>query len=297
MKLKPLSTFELSAIPTQKQKPISDEIRAQLCDFFSDCGIPRTEIVLMEGPQKFAVSIYTRSLKKKDQIKKQFKKHSPKGVKLQERLLVREDWYDKWQTDYQIMPIGKTFVLVPEWKRKEYRPGKRNAVFLDPLGVSGSGQHPTTQIMVDLLEKIAGKSETCLDLGTGTGILGIIAAKLGVESVMALDNDRRAVRAARLNFKLNGISHARAEFNDVSRAKKTPKYDLVCANLISPLLEKIDGYLFSSVKPGGYLAVSGIHVQNFPDFYPKFKHPHFRCLKILKRRGWTGILFHRKIMK
>jgi ribosomal protein L11 methylase PrmA len=100
------------------------------------------------------------------------------------------------------------------------------------------------------------------------------------------------VKAARLNFKLNGIVSASSRFGDVLKDKsRVRQYELVCANLISPVLEKIKGVLFSSVTPGGYLAVSGVHVQNFPEFHAKFRHPKFRCLKILKRRGWTGMLF------
>jgi ribosomal protein L11 methyltransferase len=290
MKLDSLSYFEISAIPSRRE-PFSDDQRAALCDFFCECGIPRYEVVFMEGPELVAAAVYTRSLQKRKKIKARFKKVFPKGIRLKERLLVREDWFDKWQTDYSIMPIGKKFVLVPDWKRKEYKPGKQIPIFLDPQGVSGSGQHPTTQIMIELLEKIEGKFKSCLDLGAGTGILGIAAGKLGAESVRATDIDRRAVKAARVNFKLNKTPCASSIYEDVTRNKAVKKYDLVCANLISPVLEVIQKFLFSSVRPGGYLAVSGIHVLNFSKFKSKFRDARFHCLRVVKRRGWTALLF------
>jgi ribosomal protein L11 methyltransferase len=293
MKLAPLSYFELEALPSNPKIPFTGEMRGRLGDFFSSCGIPRSEVVFTEGPQKSSAVVYTRSFHRRRRIKKNFKKIFPRGIRLKERLLVQEDWFDKWQEDYEIMPLGRKFVLVPEWKRKAYRPGKRIPIFLDPQGVSGSGQHPTTQLMADLLERIAGKFEDCLDLGTGTGILGIMAAKLGAQSVLGVDNDRRAVKAARINFKLNHLPHAISAFQDVTRTKATKKYDLVCANLISPVLEKIRGDLFSRVQKGGYLAVSGIHVQNFSDFRKRFRHARLRCLKTLQRRGWTALLLKR----
>lgn len=293
MKLRPLSYFELSAIPTRPRAVFSDDVRAQICDFFAACGIPRSGVVFMEGPEQTSAAIYTRSLKRRASIKRHFKRAFPRGLRLKERLLVREDWFDKWQADYQIMPLGASFVLIPEWQRKSYKPGKRQPIFLDPQGVSGSGQHSSTQIIAELMEKIRGRFKDCLDLGTGTGILGIVAWKLGAQSVLGVDNDRRAVRAARVNFKLNRVSEASVEYQDVTRSKSRKKYDLVCANLISPVLEKIKGPLFSSVKKEGYLVISGIHVQNFSDFHFKFRHPKFRCLRILKRRGWTGLLFRK----
>lgn len=266
-------------------------------DFFTGQGIGFQEIVFGETSGKAFASFYTSSKLVLNRLKNQFARQlKGKGFKFKSRFLVKEDWFDKWQLDYQIMPIGKRFILVPLWHLKKYQgaPGRRVPIFLDPKGASGSGQHPTTQIMTVFLESIAGKFVDCLDLGAGTGILGIIASKLGAGEVTAVDLDAVAVKAAKFNLRYNRVPRFEVFSHDVTvKQSKTRKYSLICANLISPVLETIQDFLFRNVKPGGYLAVSGVHIQNFSAFQKQFRHPKFRCLKTMKKRGWTGMLFKR----
>lgn len=283
-----------SMIEAVIQSPGQIEVyQPQLEGILRDCGIPEKDWVFFENEQKPYAGFYTRSFKKLQSFEKKFRKISPKGFKFRSRILERNDWFDKWQLDYQIMPIGDTFTLVPLWQKKKFKQGKRTAIYLDPKGASGSGQHPTTEIMIELIESLRGKFSDCLDLGTGTGILGIALAKLGAAKIDALDNDEVAVESAKFNFELNQVPDWRVWSEDVFKIRKVTKYSLVCANLISSVLDKVRSFLFASVKPGGYLLVSGIHVQNFPVFKKSFHHPQFRCLRILRRRGWTGLLFRR----
>lgn len=280
-----LSLFEI-AIRT----PVGSESLA--ADFLVDCGFKRDHITEREAETGKSLAVYSRSSKLCAKIQKSVK-NLGRGFRCRVTLLQQNDWFDKWQLEYQIMPLGKKFMLIPLWQKEKYRPKKaRTPIYLDPMGTSGSGEHPTTQIMAEFLEQIAGKFKSCLDLGTGTGILAVLAGHLGAQEIFACDIDRRSVKAAQFNLKENGI-RGNVFFADVTRKKLFRKYDLVCANLISPVLEKIKKSLFAAVRPGGYLAISGIHKQNFPSFKSRFRHAHFRCVKILARRGWTGMLFKR----
>lgn len=272
-------------------KPSSKE---KIIGLLESAGFRPEAIALFEPPGKMEGAVYTPYAKIAEKIHNLYRKNRVHGMRLKTRLLEKEDWFDKWQLDYRMFPLGKKLMLVPAWQSKEFKDKKRIPIYLDPKGVFGSGQHPATQIMASWLEYTAGKFKSVLDLGTGTGILAVGAARLGAEKILAADHDPASVRSAKFNFKLNGLKNAEAVRADVLKMKKSGTYDLVCANLFTNLLLKIKPLLFSSVKPGGYLALCGVHVQNYPKFKKMFHHPKFRCVKIIQKRGWSGMLFKSK---
>lgn len=262
-------------------------------------GFKPEAIAFFEPPGKLEGAVYTPLLNTAKKIQHLYRKSRVQGMQFKIRKLEKEDWFDKWQLDYRMFPLGKKLMLVPAWQSNEFnkKSQKRLPIYLDPKGVFGSGQHPATQIMASWLEQTAGKFKSVLDLGTGTGILAVGAALLGAEEILAADHDPASIRSAKHNFKLNGLKNAKAVRADVLKMKKSGTYDLVCANLFTNLLLKIKPLLFSSVKPGGYLALCGVHVQNYPEFKKKFHHPKFRCVKIIQKRGWSGMLFRSTLKK
>ncbi len=325
MKLKPYSYLEVTLEAADRDSAL----RARLADYFSGFGIKLSSLVYFEpdnGGQK--VAAYLRSADIFPKIRARFKKAFPKGVRLKKRLLVREDWFDKWQNEYQIMPLGKKFTLVPLWQRKKYQvlnchreeakgrrgdlafkskiasPQKNGArndgfsvrvpILMDPKGAFGSGTHPTTQIMAELMERLGGRFKSFLDLGCGTGILSILAAKLGAEAIWAVDNDAGSVKAAKYNFKVNQIKAQKVWRGDIRKIASREKFDLVGANMISTLLLEAKKVFFGHVRKGGWLIVSGIHLENLKDVRRNFKHPSFRCLAVIKKRGWAGLIFKKK---
>lgn len=276
--------------------PPKPESKKKILELLESAGFKPEAIALFEPPGKMEGAVYTPSEKKAKKVQGLYRKNRVQGMRLKTRLLEKEDWFDKWQLDYRMFPLGKKLMLVPAWQSNEFdkKKQKRFPIYLDPKGVFGSGQHPATQIMASWLEHTAGKFKSVLDLGTGTGILAVGAARLGAETILAADHDPASVRSAKFNFKLNGLKGAEAVRADVLKMKKSGTYDLVCANLFTNLLLQIKPLLFSSVKPGGHLALCGVHVQNYPEFKKKFHHPKFRCVKIIQKRGWSGILFKSK---
>lgn len=280
--------FEL-VLQASKQNP---ESLTRITDFLMDCGVVYTDLAFFETGNRHGVRFYTPSSARVKKIKQRLKGLGS-GLRFSSKLLRRADWFDKWERDYKIMKLGKRYLLVPLWRKKEAAKLKspRKFIYMDPKGASGSGQHASTQLMTRLIENA--ECSSALDLGCGTGILAIVLAKQGAEKILAIDNDAVAVRSAKFNLKLNGIKRARVQKRDVTGLAKGEKYDMVCANLVSALLEKIQPFLFNSVKPGGYLAVSGIIKKNFPAFQKKFKHPRFACLRKLQYKNWAGMLFQR----
>ena len=162
---------------------------------------------------------------------------------------------------------NRSLLIIPSWSKRKPRKGQI-VVVLDPGLGFGTGQHPTTAFCLQELAR-CGKFEarrSFLDIGTGSGILAIAAAKLGYSPVRAVDCDPEAVRVARANARANGvhkklrITRWEVEKLPVHAAKQ---YDLVCANLISTLLMAERRRIAAQLKPGGTLVLAGMLKSEF----------------------------------
>ena len=148
-----------------------------------------------------------------------------------------EDWAESWKRHFKPLAIGSALLLKPSWSRRRPRKGQA-VVVLDPGLSFGTGRHPTTAFCLRQLvaRRRAGEAQSFLDIGTGSGILAIAAARLGYAPVDAFDYDPQSIRVARANARRNGVS-ARIRFwrQDVTRlpCPAPKKYFLVCANLDS----------------------------------------------------------------
>ena len=153
--------------------------------------------------------------------------------------------------------------------------------------------HATTRLMANTIERCRGKFKSFLDVGTGTGILSLIALKSQAQNVDALDVDRHVFKTTRENF-ANNLLKARAFIkSDIKGFKTGRKYDFVAANLITHELIKAKRKLAALVKPGGYLAVCGITINNLETLKEGFQKLPLRCIKIQKAEGWVALLYKR----
>jgi ribosomal protein L11 methyltransferase len=189
----------------------------------------------------------------------------------------REDWAESWKRHFKPMVIGagagsrrpgvRSLLVKPSWSRQ--KAAKRQAVVvLDPGLSFGTGQHPTTSFCLRELVRCQapGERHSFLDLGTGSGILAIGAAKLGYTPVVALDFDPDAVRVARENARRNRVAErVKPVRGDVTKLSLRPgrQYDVVCANLIATLLLTERDRIVRQVKPGGRLVLAGILASEF----------------------------------
>ena len=174
----------------------------------------------------------------------------------------REDWAESWKRHFKPIEIGDALLVKPSWSKKT--PRKNQAVvILDPGLSFGTGQHPTTAFCLRELVR-CGEIKTgrsFLDIGTGSGILAIAAAKLGYSPVCALDFDPEAVRVARANARLNGVHKiVRIVRKDATKLPihAVRQYDLICANLISTLLISERRRMVAQLNRGGTLVLAGI---------------------------------------
>ncbi len=169
-------------------------------------------------------------------------------------------WAEKWKEHFRARKIGRRLVVKPSWE--EY-PGDGEEVVLtiDPGQAFGTGTHETTRMCLSFVEDAFDRGpaspRTVLDIGTGTGILGIAAALLGAERVLGVDTDPVAVEVAARNAEMNGVGTAfRAEGTIL--AGIGGEFDLVIGNLIAEILVDLSAPLVARCAPGGSMILSGI---------------------------------------
>jgi len=284
------SYIEVSVASAGKTK--AAEVRSR--HLLEAMGVPSSQIVTSSNPGgKSKVSFYTRSFRLAGKIRKAFETIGEKGFALRMKTLSREDWFDKWKADYPIMPLGSKFTLVPWWERKKYAEGRRMPLFLDPESSFGAGTHETTRLMVMMMERLRGKFESFLDVGTGTGILSVAAFRLGVRKIAGVDCRADSARTAKRNLQKNGCLSAKFFSTGIEKFKQRERFELVAANISSEILVRHKGKIFPFVSRGKYLAVSGMLRQNLKGFRREFKPAGFRCIKVFKGRKWCGILYKR----
>jgi len=185
----------------------------------------------------------------------------------------REDWAESWKKHFK--PIEFPSLLVkPSWSKM--RPAKDQAVvILDPGLSFGTGQHPTTSFCLHEITRClkSGTAQSFLDIGTGSGILAIAAAKLGYAPVRAFDFDPDSVRVARANARKNRVEgKVMLTRGDITKLPLKParQFDLICANLISNLLIAERRRIVNRLKPEGTLVLAGILAAEFGDVESAF---------------------------
>lgn len=179
--------------------------------------------------------------------------------------LKEEDWAYGWQKYYQPMTVGERLYIVPEWERGKPVPAGRVPVYLNPGLTFGTGSHASTQLCLGLLEERISGGERVLDLGCGSGILGIGALVLGAVSCLGCDIDPKAPDVVLSNAALNGIGPDRlqARAGDIIsdgglRAEFGGGYDLVLANIVSDVIIPLSPFVPGFMAPGGVFITSGI---------------------------------------
>ena len=206
-----------------------------------------------------------------------------------------KDWAESWKLHFKPVVIGSALLLKPSWSRRRPRKGQA-VVVLDPGLSFGTGKHPTTAFCLRQLVagRRPGEAPSCLDVGTGSGILAIAAAKLGYAPVDAFDFDPQAVSVARANARRNGVS-AKIRFlrQDLTRLprRSARKYALVCANLVSSLLLAERERILARLGAGGVLMVAGILKAEFAQVQRALEAAGLRLMTSRTQNEWRSGAF------
>lgn len=207
------------------------------------------------------------------------------------------DWGEQWKKYFKPLRVGREIVIKPTWER--YAPeGGDIVIEIDPGMAFGTGQHASTRMCLEALEDVIAKDRgikawEVLDVGTGTGILGIACAKLGAEKVLCLDVDKKAVSIARENIEMNDVAdRVKAVSRDVSSLEGS--FDLIVANLTEKILTKLRSTLVGLLRPRGYLIISGIIVENRAMIEENFLSDPLVLHRSLTEKEWICYVLKKK---
>ena len=211
-----------------------------------------------------------------------------------------DNWTEQWKSAFPPQRIGKHLVIAPTWDDIVPQPSE---VFirLDPGMAFGTGQHATTQLALELLEIAIVDTDVVADIGTGSGILSIAAAKLGAKRVDAVDLDETTIPIAQSNIQLNKVdSVIRLYQGDGPNALERQKYPLIVANILTKVLLPMIPRCPKFLEPGGRLILSGILATETQQIEAQLGANGFQMLEIrqMKERSeatqsgenWVGIL-------
>lgn len=209
--------------------------------------------------------------------------------------VARENWAWSWRHHFRPLEIGAKLLIKPSWSRRRGRQGQA-VVVLDPGLSFGTGQHPTTAFC---LRQLAARrkpeaAQSFLDLGTGSGILAIAAARLGYKPVLALDVDQDALRIARSNARSNHVqSKIRLSGRDVAqlRQRRDGQYSVVCANLDAALLVAHRDRILACMRGDGVLVMAGILADEFELVRRLYEDAGLRLVGSRSEKGWRSAVF------
>jgi ribosomal protein L11 methyltransferase len=211
------------------------------------------------------------------------------------RELDEEDWAEAWKAFFEPRKIGKTIVVKPTWC--EYRADPGDIILeLDPGMAFGTGTHPTTALCLGLIEDYLHKGDSFLDIGTGSGVLMIAAARLGAGFVCGLDKDTVAVEVAASNLRLNGLKHRHYSLRTGNLLESIEdKYDFIVANIFTHVIVELLDDLPRALNAGGIFACSGMFEKNKNLVVAGMKKMGFEILEIRSKEEWSAIAGRYKV--
>ena len=214
------------------------------------------------------------------------------GIKtrIQYAEIAGEDWAESWKEFFHPLKIGDKVVVKPTWRK--YVPEDQEILIeIDPGMAFGTGAHPTTSLCIQMLEKYIQTGDSVLDIGAGSGILMLAAAKLGAGNVCGVDEDKNAVEIARQNLTLNKIDSNRFKVQSGNLVDGVRgRFDLVTANILTGvILQLLDNLKRVLVEKGRFIC-SGIVEESAPLVVEKMRTSGFEILELRTREKWVAIV-------
>ncbi len=205
-----------------------------------------------------------------------------------------EDWANNWKQYFKPFTIGEKLAVKPSWE--EYSgDGKRKILEIDPASSFGTGQHHTTRLCLELLERSVKEGDRILDMGCGSGILSIAAMLLGAENSVAVDIEENAAATAKENARKNNISEEvyTAYFgnilSDAALADEIDdKYDIITANIVADVLIAMKDHFVRYLKKGGILIISGIIEERMEEVFSAVESVGFIRQTVSVKEGWAA---------
>lgn len=205
-----------------------------------------------------------------------------------------DDWVDNWREHFKPVEAGKSLLVIPPWEKLEpgvY--GDRLKIVIEPGMAFGTGGHESTELALAILENYLTSGMSVLDVGTGSGVLAIAAAKLGAELVVAIDIDVDSIEAAKKNVRENGVSNKVSIDHRTLETVPTAEYDLIIANINRKIIvencSKIAQMLTGD--KGGIFIASGINEDEIDVVKDAFEPLDLTLVKRKIKNDWAALAF------
>ena len=260
-----LAEVGIEGVEIQDKKPLTEEDKAQMfVDIMpegpADDGIAYLNFYLEEDADKEAI------LKDVRAALDELKSYMDIGeATIEESQTEDKDWINNWKQYFHQFYVDD-ILIVPSWEEVKAEDQDKMILHIDPGTAFGTGMHETTQLVIRQLKKYVTPDTEMLDVGTGSGILGIVAIKLGAKHVLGTDLDPCAVPAVAENKEANGIPEEAFDMmigniiddKDVQDQAGYEKYDIVTANILADVLIPLTPVIVHQMKKGAYYITSGI---------------------------------------
>lgn len=211
------------------------------------------------------------------------------SLEMTRREIEGDDWIEIWRKHFRPIHLG-AIVVVPEWIAYEKQDGEE-IVRLDSNMAFGTGEHETTSMCVELLQEYITPDSVCIDVGCGSGILGISAVKLGAKFAYLTDIDYVAVESAKHNAQLNGVSEKVTVAHSNLLDDSTVTGDIMLANITADILENLAPSIPKNLKKGGALILSGIIDCKLERVIEVYTGQGLELLKKVKKGEWNALAF------
>ncbi|MBQ6980613.1 MAG: 50S ribosomal protein L11 methyltransferase [Clostridia bacterium] len=283
-----LSEFADGGISVSDVQDVIDlENAGKSWDYADDSIYSQSKTVTVKGYVK--ISEKAQKLADINAALKALKENSPfdlGSLTVKEEEIDGDFWREKWKENFKPIHIGG-ITVVPKWIDYTPKSGEKT-VLLDSNMAFGTGEHETTSMCVQLLQKYVNAGSTVIDVGCGSGILGIAAARLGAKNVIMTDIDECAVEAANHNVKLNGVKNAEVYLKNLLDDNAV-KGDVIVANIMAEVLIMFASGLKNNLKSGGVVLLSGILTDRLDKVIAAYTAQGFTLLEQEIKGEWAAI--------
>ena len=206
------------------------------------------------------------------------------------------DWEESWKDNYPPQEVGKNLVVLPYWLAEDYD-GTRMPVILDPGLTFGTGAHPSTQMVMEAMEEMVKPGSACLDLGSGSGILSLVALRLGAGSAIGVDIDPKAEDIARENAAYNGFTAPAftaltgnvTEDREMMDSLRASEYDLVLVNIVADVIIGLSPVLPNFLTERSTLICSGILDSRLEDVLNALTAAGLTVTSVREKEDWRCV--------
>ncbi len=217
---------------------------------------------------------------------------------LEYKILLDQNWMEAWKANYKPLKIGRNLIVLPAWVDPALAEG-RIPIIISPDMAFGTGTHPSTQLCMLALEKYGGKEMDVIDIGTGSGILSIQAAKLGANRILGVDYDPDAIPSAINNAALNSVAdrivfEVGTHTDVLNRKDGLNQAPRVIANILSPILANmLSTGLADLVAPSGLLFLGGVLEHQAQDLADLARSVGLTLRETLHQEDWVVLVLHK----